>query len=409
MCVPGDLLDVILLALMIMFAVSGYRHGFIVGLLSLAGFLAGVAVGGLIALAVARFFTSSPSLRALLAILVVFVLSVTGMVLASRLGVAVRVRLTGRGRVTRIDSAAGAVLNGLAVLLIVWVIAAFADSSAPTSGFSRQVNGSLMLSTVDRIMPSSLNVTRSPTLRDLVNVGMYTSLFTALRPGTTGLPRPDGNVVTSAEVSHDKRSIVKISGPIPSCTPGITKSLQGSGFVISPQHVLTNAHVVSGLTGRPTVITAGGRHYRATVVLYDSNVDVAILYVPGLSAPALRLGILAPYGTSGVMAGYPGGGPLTLSAVTIGPTGDDPTASNGVASPKRQVYTLRANVQPGNSGGPLLASNGTVYGVVFAKATSQPDVGYALTAQQVRNDATSGEGDRTSVWAGTPYKCPNAA
>lgn len=401
---PGDLLDVILLALLLMFAVSGYRHGFIVGLTSLAGFLAGVAVGGLIALAVARFFTSSPSLRALLAILVVFFLSVTGMVLASRVGIALRVRLTGRDRVTRIDSAAGAVLNGLAVLVIVWVIAAFAGSSAPTSAFSREVSSSLMLRTVDRVMPSGLNLTRSPTLRDLVNVGMYTSLFTALGPGTTGLPAPDPMVTSSPAVVRDEQSIVMISGAIPSCTRGTKYSIEGSGFVISPHHVLTNAHVVAGMTGPPTVKLAG-QSYRATVVLYRPKPDVAVLYVPGLHAPALTLAGPAPDDVSGVMAGYPEGGPLTLSAVTIGGSLDASTGTKGIATYSRQVYKIRAQVESGNSGGPLLASNGTVYGVVFAKAMSQPDGGYALTAREVAGYATAAKQYVTGVPTGPALTC----
>jgi S1-C subfamily serine protease len=400
--VPGDLLDGILLALMLMFAVSGYRHGFIVGLLSLAGFLAGVSVGGLVALAVARFFTSSPSWRALLAILVVFVIAVTGMLLASRVGVALRVRLTGRGTVTRIDSVAGAVMNGLAVLVIVWVIAAFAGSSAPASAFSREVKGSLLLSTLDRVMPPSLST--SPTLRDLVNVGMYTSIFSALGPGTTSLPPPDASVVDSAAVRRDEKSIVMISGPI-SCTAGKKASLEGSGFVIWPQHVLTNAHVVTGLAGRPTV-TAAGRRYSATVVLDDTTVDVAVLYVPGLRARALTLGGRAKYGASGVMAGYPRGGPLSMTAVTIGSSLRATTPGlEGVASVSREVYALRARVRKGNSGGPLLAGNGTVYGVVFAKAANQPDTGYALTAQQVENVAKASQFDVSPVTTGPLASC----
>jgi S1-C subfamily serine protease len=399
MGVPGDLLDGILLALMLMFAVSGYRHGFIVGLLSLAGFLAGVSVGGLVALAVARFFTSSPSWRALLAILVVFVIAVTGMLLASRVGVALRLRLTGRGTVTRIDSVAGAVMNGLAVLVIVWVIAAFAGSSAPASAFSREVKGSLMLSTVDRVMPPSLST--SPTLRDLVNVGMYTSIFSALGAGTSSLPPPDASVVDSAAVRRDEKSVVMISGPI-ACTPGKKASLEGSGFVIWPQHVLTNAHVVTGLAGAPTV-TAGGQRYRATVVLDDTTVDVAVLYVPGLHAQALTLGGTAPYGSTGVMAGYPRGGPLSLTAVTIGSSLNAITPGlKGVASVSRTVYALRGRVRKGNSGGPLLAGNGTVYGVVFAKAANQGDTGYALTARQVENVAKAGQFDVSPVTKKSP-------
>lgn len=407
MGVPGDLLDVILLALMLMFGVSGYRHGFIVGLLSLAGFIGGVALGGLIALAVTGPLTSSPSWRALLAILVVFVISVAGMLLASRLGVAMRLRLTGRGSVTQIDSVAGAVMNGLAVLIIVWVIAAFAGN-ASESAFSRQVKGSLVLSTLSRVMPPTGSLTASPTLRDLVDVGMYTRLFSALGPGASGLPPPNRAVLKSPAIRHDLPGIVMISGTIPSCTPGRKAAIEGSGFVIAPHYVLTNAHVVTGVTGQPMVRTQRGHSYPATIVLYQPRPDIAVLRVPGLDAPALSLGSPAPYGASAVVAGYPetdGKITFTLSAATVGARLSASTGLKGIAPVSRQVYTIRAPVQYGNSGSPLLAGNGTVYGVVFAKSATEPDTGYALTASEVEGYARAGEHDVRAVTTGTRAGC----
>jgi S1-C subfamily serine protease len=389
MGVPGDLLDIILLGLMLMFAVSGYRHGLIVGLLSLVGFFAGVAAGAFVGPAVARVLTSSASGRALIAILAAFVIAVAGMLLASWAGIAVRTRLAGR-QVTLIDSIGGAVMSGLAVVVIFWLIGAFAGS-APTSAISRQVAGSLVLRTLDRIVPpDQLRLAASPTLRDIVNVGRYTKLFAALGPGTAGLPPASGSVLTSPAVVADRQSVVKISGSSRACHSKKKAEIEGSGFVIAPGHVLTNAHVVAGVTSRPDVITESGRSYPGQVVLYDATRDVAVLYVPGLHAPALKLAGSASYGTSAVMAGYPLAGQLTLSAVRVAHSLHADIEGAGIASVFRQVYPILAMVRPGNSGGPLLASDGRVYGVVFAQSTSQSLTGYALTTSEVETDVQTG-------------------
>ena len=388
---PGDLLDVILLGLMLMFGASGYRHGLIVGLLSLVGFFAGVAAGAFAGPAVARVLASSASGRALLAIAVAFIIAVTGMLLASWAGIAVRTRLTGR-QVTLLDSIGGAVMSGLAVLVIFWLIGSFAGS-APASAISREVSGSLVLRTLDRIVPPSrLRLAASPTLGDIVNVGTFTKLFAALGAGTAGLPPAGASVLTAPAVVADRASIVKISGSSRACARSKPADIEGSGFVIGPEHVLTDAHVVAGVVSQPDVITEGGHEYRGQIVLYDVTRDVAILYVPGLRGPALKLAGPADYGTSAVMAGYPLAGQLSLSAVRVAHRlHADIEGIPGIASVFRQVYPILAQVRPGNSGGPLLASDGRVYGVVFAQSTSQSRTGYALTASEVEGDVQTGE------------------
>lgn len=390
MGVPGDLLDIILLGLVLMFAVSGYRHGLIVGLLSFVGFFAGAAVGAFAGPTVARALTASAAGRALLAILVAFVIAVAGMLLASWAGLAVRTRLTGR-QVTLIDSIGGAVMSGLAVLVIFWLIGSFAGS-APTSAISRQVSGSLVLRTLDRIVPPArLRLAASPTLRDIVNVGRYTRLFAALGAGTAGLPPASARILAAPAVRADRPSVVKISGTSRACPGGETADIEGSGFVIAPEHVLTNAHVVADVARQPEVITASGQKYRGQLVLYDATRDVAILYVPGLLTPALKLAGQADYGTSAVMAGYPQAGDLALSPVRVAHSLRADIEGPGIASVFRQVYPILARVEPGNSGGPLLASDGRVYGVVFAQSTSQSLTGYALTASEVDGDVQAGE------------------
>lgn len=163
---------------------------------------------------------------------------------------------------------------------------------------------------------------------------------------------------------------------------------EGSGFVYAREHVMTNAHVVAGID-RPTVQIGGvGRAYPARVVLFDPRKDVAVLYVPGLTAPVLGFDDDAGRGDRAVVAGYPQDGGLDLQAATV---------ANRVRATGRniyndavvtwEIYSIRSTVRPGNSGGPLLTTDGRVYGVVFARSTSDAETGYALTADEVAGDA----------------------
>jgi S1-C subfamily serine protease len=181
--------------------------------------------------------------------------------------------------------------------------------------------------------------------------------------------------------------VVKVQGTAPSCD----RSIEGSGFVYAPQHVLTNAHVVAGVQDGPAVTTVNGTTYRARVVLYDPQVDVAVLYVPGLNLAPLSFDDQAQAGAEAVVAGYPLDHSFTQVPARIGGTqnavGPDIYQTGTV---QRQIFEIRAAVEPGNSGGPLLSPSGTVYGVVFAAAVNTQDTGFALTASEVGADARAG-------------------
>jgi S1-C subfamily serine protease len=198
---------------------------------------------------------------------------------------------------------------------------------------------------------------------------------------------PDPAVANSSGVAAARDRILKVQGTALSCD----RSIEGSGFVYAPHHVLTNAHVVAGVNQSLTVTTVGGTAYHASVVFYDPQVDIAVLYVPGLNLTPLRFAGQANAGADAVVAGYPLDHPFTAVAARIGGTqqavGPDIYQTGQV---DRQIYEIRAVVEPGNSGGPLLSPSGSVYGVVFAAAVGVSDTGFALTSGEVASDASAG-------------------
>jgi S1-C subfamily serine protease len=377
--VTGDLLDLILVVLVVAFAVAGYRQGFIIGVLSFAGFIGGGAIGALIGPGIARALVDGLAQQALVAIIVVFVVAMAGQLLASGLGVAMRSRLTWRPA-TVVDSIGGAVVSVISVLLIAWLIAT-AVAYAPFPLISRQVNNSAVLRGVDQIMPQSVSLMFSD-FRSLLARGPYTQVFGALgAEGALHVAAPDQAVLKSVGLTRARPSIVKIEGTAPSCA----RRIEGSGFVFARHRVLTNAHVVAGVRS-PEVITHG-RTLNARVVLYDPARDVAVLYVPGLHARPLSFTGPAQSGENAIVAGYPLNRSFTASAARIG--GTEAARSPDIyqnTQVTREIYSIKAQVRPGNSGGPLLAPDGQVYGVVFAAAVSVKNTGYALTANEVRAD-----------------------
>ena len=184
-------------------------------------------------------------------------------------------------------------------------------------------------------------------------------------------------VAQSGAVQASRGSIIKVRGIAPSCS----RQVEGSGFVYGAQRVMTNAHVVAGVQSPRVVL--GASQLPARVVLFDPDRDVAVLAVPDLDRPALAFSAPAAPGANAIVAGYPEDGPFSAVPARVRnrqfARGPD-IYSQGTVT--RDIYAVRAKVLPGNSGGPLLATDGRVYGVVFAAATDDADTGYALTASR---------------------------
>lgn len=393
----GDLLDLVLIALASAFAVAGYRQGFIIGVLSFIGFTGGAVLGMYLAPGIAMALTQRQSVQAVLAIIGVFAVAVAGMLVTSTLGVLLRSHVRGRPS-TLIDSIGGAAVNVVAILVLAWLIGRLVAYAPPFPAIAREVNGSIVLRSVDRLIPQSIHPEFSA-LSKLLSTQPYVQVFGALGAETAlDVPKVDPAVLRSAGLRMDRNSVVKIEGEAPGCQ----RTIEGTGFVISPDHVITNAHVVAGVTNGPEVYTRfrSGEH-PARVVLFDPKRDIAVLYVPSLGLAPLHLASFAPFGGSAIVAGYPLDARFTPVPARVGraefASGPDIYGSSRVV---RDIYPIRALVKPGNSGGPLIAPNGQVYGMVFAAAVAVPRTGYALTSSELISDIRRGENSRTGVSTG---------
>ena len=383
--VRGDLLDLALVVIAVVFAVSGYRQGFIVGSLSFIGFVGGAVLGAEFGPSVSRAVVGGQTQQDVIAVVLLVVFAIVGQFVFSSVGAYARQAMTSPSSTT-LDSVGGSAVSVLSMLLIAWAIASvLTASSFPV--VVKQVDNSAVLSTMDKVMPSQARTMFSE-FRRLLASGPFPQVFSGIGAAHLfAVSAPDPAVLNSAGYQAARSRVLKVDGTAPSCD----RSIEGSGFVYAPDHVMTNAHVVAGVTQGLVVTTRDGTTRHATVVLYDPQVDIAVLYVPGLKLDPLQFSTQAQSGDSAVVAGYPLNHAFTAAAARIGGTqnavGPDIYQTGQV---DRQVFEIRAKVKPGNSGGPLLSPSGKVYGVVFAAAVDTSDTGFALTASEVSADAHAG-------------------
>jgi S1-C subfamily serine protease len=243
---------------------------------------------------------------------------------------------------------------------------------------------------------ASLIVVLLTTATTIVGCGLVDrAKDTAGRPPSVTVAAPDPNIVEIPAVTAAQASVVKVRSIAPSCQ----KVLEGTGFVVAPDRVMTNAHVVAGADS--VAVEASGNPYDATVVSYDPTVDIAILSVPNLPPGPLAFATTpATSGIEAVVMGYPGGGGFVATPARIQEliqlSGPDIYRN---ATVTREVYTVRARVEQGNTGGPLIDASGQVLGVVFGAAVDDKETGFVLTAKQVAAQLAH-IGDTTPVATG---------
>jgi S1-C subfamily serine protease len=388
------MVDLVLILLMLVFAVSGYRQGFVVGVLSFVGFFGGALVGLQVGPVLARQVQDA-SLRVVVSLIAIFGLAVLGQVLAGWLGSHLRHAITSPAG-QRADDLGGALVSLVAVALVAWLVAVpLASSSLPW--LAKSVRGSQVLGGIDKVMPDAAR-SLTNALRDTVDTRGFPDVFGGLVP--TRVPEvsePDPALVGSEIVAAAAPSVVKVYGTAPSCS----RRIEGSGFVYASEYVMTNAHVVAGT--RSVSIEVSGDRLDGQVVAYDPQLDLAALHVPGLAAPALAFaGGEAETGSDAIVLGFPLDGPFDAQSARIRDvrniTGPDIYASAEVT---REIYTIRALVRSGNSGGPLIDTDGEVIGVIFAAAADDPNTGFAVTAAEAAAVANAGTQTTTPTDTGS--------
>ncbi len=378
----GSLLDLLLVLAMVLFGFSGYRQGFLVGVLSFGGFVGGGILGTLVASPIASRVASGGG-ESLVGIATVLVTASIGQLVGTTAGSALRRRVVGKPART-IDATGGAAVSVLGVLLVAWLLGTAAKDSSYRS-VADAVRNSQVLRQVDSAMPPAPEVFAS--FRRLLDEQGFPQVFTELNPGATAkVPPPNPAVLNSPAMRSTRTRVLKVIGVAKSCS----RRLEGTGFVYAAERVMTNAHVVAGVRD-PEVELGDGSRKRGRVVLFDPKRDVAVVYVPGLKLEPLTFRDDARNGDDAAVVGYPEDGPFSATAARvreeITAVGRDIYEKSTV---RREVYSLRAVVRPGNSGGPLLAKDGRVYGVIFAADANDPETGYALTAGEVATSARAG-------------------
>jgi S1-C subfamily serine protease len=383
------LVDLVILIALVFAISTGYRRGFWLALAQYAGLVLGVVIGATLAPVLMDAVNISGSTRSLGAVLILIVLGAIGSSVGYWVGEPIRLRLLARPRSGRIDSVGGAIFSALAVLSVSWFLG-LSLAQVPSPQLSSAIQRSAVLRALDGIAPRPPGfLARVEAIIAGVNFAPVFSGFEPLSPS----PQPLPSSIDTPGVRNAQSETLKIQGY------GCGGIVFGSGFPVGPGMVLTNAHVVAGTQGT-TVRNSAGRSLSARVVLFDSQRDVAILYVPRLALAPLPEAGAGP-GTQGAAIGYPGGNAeQAFAAVVNGEVraqGRDIYGQNEVV---RRIWIIQAQVVPGNSGGPLVDLNGNAIGVIFAASTSSPGQAYALTDAEVQPDIDQAQGRTTSVNVG---------
>ena len=379
-----SVIDVVLIIACISFAAAGYRQGFIVGLTAFLGFLAGGILGVFLAPEMVEVLDDELG-QAIFAVGIVLTMATVGQLIGAAAGSWLRALVTWQPAHS-IDAGAGALLGVVSLLVVSWFVGS-ALASAPVSDLSEKVKQSEVLAFVDGYMPDSADRLYASLARVLDQNGITQVFGPFDNEKIIPVEEPDSGPLAAPAIRAVKRSIVKVEGAAESCR----KALEGTGFVYARERVMTNAHVVAGVA-EPTVSVSGtDDKLTGRVVLFDEDRDVAVIYVPGLDAPALEFDTTGSRRDSAVVAGFPLNGPYHLEKARIreeiNARGPD-IYNAGVV--ERNVFSIFAKIEPGNSGGPLLSPSGKVYGLIFAKSVQDSETGYALTASEIAEDARRG-------------------
>ena len=375
---PSQWLDVAVLAVAFIAAISGWRSGALGSLLSFVGVLLGAMAGVLLAPHLVTHI-AAPRAKLFTALFLILALVVVGEVSGVVLGRAVRSAIR-RRTIRAFDSMIGVGVQLVVVLTAAWLLATPLTQSHEQPELASAVRGSRVLARVNEIAPAGLKAVPKRLSALLNTSGLPAVLEPFSRTPVIPVASPDPALANNPVVLAVMPSVVKVRSLAPSCQ----RVLEGTGFVIDRDRVMTNAHVVAG--SNSVQIYASGKPLDATVVSYDPEVDIAILAVPNLPPPALAFAQnQARSGTSVVVLGYPGGGNFTATPARIRQVIrlSGPDIYRDPAPVTRDVYTIRADVEQGNSGGPLIDLSGQVLGVVFGAAVDDPDTGFVLTADEV--------------------------
>ena len=367
-------LDLLFIVALVIGATGGYRLGFVNRVISWIGLAAGLYLAvRLLPWLVEQIHTGNQTL--------VIALSIGLLLIGASLGQAVGFMIGGRISPKRrsdafsvMDRSLGTVAGFLGVVVLIWLVIPILVASPGT--VARQVTNSWVARTIDDALPPAPDALQ--TLRSAIGADAFPDVFDALTP-TPSLGAPPQATGMTQEVSVAvARSTVKVEGN------ACARLQDGSGFVVAPDIIATNAHVVAG-EKQTSIFRDDGRRFDGAVIAFDPSRDLALVRVQGFDRPPLPVAASATGGSVGGVFGHPGGEPLRIApfrvARVITATGRD---IYGGGRTEREVLELASQLRPGDSGSAVVDSNGTVVGVAFAISRDRDDVAYALAPSELR-------------------------
>lgn len=384
------ILDLALVVALVSYLIQGLRKGFLVTLGGIAGFAAG-AVAAFVSVPVVSGLVEDRGWRLTAVVATAVLLMAVGHGLGTMIGRRIR-SVVRHGPLRAADRLAGGGANVVVAALVMSMLA-FSIGALGVPFVSVQLAESRVIRFIDGMTPTPVKASMAQLRSAVIGENIPTLLDGLGQDQPVAVP--DTRTDTPA-LGRAAASVLKIAGTAYQCGQNQT----GTGFVVAPGRVVTNAHVVAGVS-EPVVETRDGGVLPGRVVYFDNQRDLAVLAVEGLRTAPLPLGTGLPAGSPAAFAGYPHGGPFQFNPATVQGIarvlvpniyGTDPAPA--------EVYRLAGDVQPGNSGGPLLSTDGQVVGVIFAKATTESLLGYALTMADLGPVAEQAPGLSSTVPAG---------
>jgi S1-C subfamily serine protease len=363
-------LDVVLLLLLMLSAWGGYRRGAVLQVAGLAGLGVGFVVGIWLAPHAAELVRSDPA-KAGVALGTVLGVGALGDAVGSVLGLRLRRRAHGT-RFKAADAMGGGALSVATLVLTIWFLG-LNLAAGPFPSIARALQRSTVVRVVDTVLPPPPALAAQ--LGSVLDIIGFPDVFSGLPPlPADPVPQP-GQGLAARAARAARPSVVLVTGP------ACDRILQGTGVVVEDDLVLTNAHVIAG--GSPRV-EWDGQTFDAVPVLFNEDLDAAVLRVDGLDAPALTLlDEEVARGTGGAVIGYPHGRYTELRAAArraLDAVGRDIYSEEEA---RRRIYELQVSVRPGNSGGPFVIPGGQMAGLIFGASVTNEDLGYALTSPRL--------------------------
>ena len=365
-------LDIVLVLMLLGYAIYGFTHGLLGSLAVILGAAAG-AIAAFFAAPLVAQWVPFPGLRPFATITVALVLIGVGHGLGVWVGRGIR-RGIRESPLSALDRLVGGLVTFVVAALVVSVLA-FSVVQLGVPFLSRAVAGSTVVRVIDNVTPDPVQAWLAQ-LRGVVVEEGIPLITEALTGDPPEIPQIDTG---SAALNAAAQSVVRVTGNAVACG----QSQSGTGFVVAPGRIITNAHVVAGVT-EPVVEALDGEVTGGRIVYFDPIDDLAVIAVDGFDVGPLAIGDTLSPGLDAAVQGYPHGGPFAAGAAQVVAVGQTRVPDiYGDGGTLREIYTLAANVQEGNSGGPLLATSGEVVGVVFARSAETQNVGFAMTMAEL--------------------------